>query len=75
MTNQFDNIQRYKEFDSSGRAYILQDSDGEYVKYDDVEKIIKELIREHEIQLDKEYSKGYDKGLDAAYESGCFRKD
>jgi hypothetical protein len=73
--NSLNNIQRYSEESCMYERYIAKSDNGEHVKYDDVEKIIKHIMQEHEIQLDKEYERGYDKGLDAAYESNCFRKD
>ncbi len=62
------NIQRYavNPFDS-GECLFEKSKDGEYVSYDDVQKIIKELLEKHNEELHSEYTKGYEAGLDAAY--------
>jgi hypothetical protein len=76
MENPLQGITRYREYNCIEHdSHIVQDEFGEYIKYDDVVKLIKELKEKHELDLDKVYSEGYDKGLDAAYESQCFVKD
>jgi hypothetical protein len=63
MNDPLENIQRYDYCDWG----MESDKFGEYVKFSDVQNIIKELLRNHELELDKEYANGYEKGLDAAY--------
>jgi hypothetical protein len=64
--NLLDNIDTYKLSDGFPANMVLT-FDGDYVKYEDVEKLIKQLKEKHELELDKVYGEGYDKGLDAAY--------
>lgn len=66
MANLLKDIQRY-ELDPYGMSGMIHHEEGDYVKYDDVEKLIKELKEKQELELDKEYSTGYEKGLDDAY--------
>jgi hypothetical protein len=66
--NLLDNIDTYKLSDGFP-ANMVATFDGDYVKYEDVEKLIKQLKEKHEFDLDKAYSEGYDKGLNEACDS------
>jgi hypothetical protein len=66
MSNLLENIQRYDVINFHEDTYIEKSVNGEYVKYADIEKLVKEM-HDSILGMSNDYALGYEAGLDAAY--------